>query len=110
MALNQVQVTFVNEAVRVHMERFVLALEVLDTFAADYAAIQGSADALPEDATVMDDNAAGTAPRADAPQLTGAQIKTLNDLSVSMSAVVTPSVKTTLISKMVRPLAVVLGQ
>jgi len=109
MALNQVQVDFVNEAARPHMEEIIRALHVLDTFVADYDAIQGSADALPEDATVLDDGAGGTAPRTDAPQLTGVQVKTLRDLSNSMSAVVIQATKTVLISKMVRPLSQVLG-
>ena len=36
MALNEVQVRFVNEAARVHMEAMVRTLHVLDTFVANY--------------------------------------------------------------------------
>ena len=106
MALNQVQVDHINAAVRPHMEQIILALHVLDTFVADHDAIQAGSDALPEDATVLDD--AGDAPRDDAPQLTGAQVKTLRDLSAAMSAEISPAVKQTLISRMVRPLNAVL--
>lgn len=109
MALNQVQVKFINEAARVHMESIVKALHTLDTFVADYDALQATADALPEDATVMDDNTTGTAPRADAPQLTGLNVKQLRDFSASMSAVVNAAAKQVLVGKMVRPLGTVLG-
>lgn len=106
MPLNKVQQDFINTAARPHMEVIVRVLHELDTFTADYDALQSSADAIPEDATVMDD--AGGAPRTDAPQLTGAQVKMLRDLSAQMSAIVTPVVKETLISKMVRSLGSVL--
>ncbi len=56
----------------------------------------------------MTDDRGGTAPRADAPELTGLVLKQLRDFSASMSAIVTPAAKTTLISKMVRSLGVVL--
>ncbi len=106
MPLNRVQQDFVNEAARPHMEVIVRVLHELDTFVADYDALQGSVDALPEDATVIDD--AGSGPRTDVPGLTGAQIKTLRDLSAAMSAEVNPTTKDVLISKMVRALSAVL--
>lgn len=108
MPLNQVQVDHVNEAVRPHMETLIRVLHELDTFVADHDALQNSADALPTDTTVMDDGPGGTAPRTDAPQLTGAQVQTLRDLSANMSAEVNAATKDILIGKMVRPLAVVL--
>lgn len=108
MALNQIQRDFVNGAARPHMETVVRILHELDTFVADYDALQASSDALPEDATVMDDNTSGTGPRTDAPQLTGALVKALRDYSAAMSAVVTANAKQTLIGKMVRALSVVL--
>jgi len=88
------------------METFIRAVHDLDVFVADYDAVQSSTDALPEDATVLDD--AGAVPRADAPELTGAELKTLRDLSAGMSMVLTPTVKQTLISRMVRSLNAVL--
>jgi len=106
MALNQVQQDFVNGAARPHMEVIVRVLHELDTFVADYDALQLSADALPEDVTPLDD--AGAAPRDDAPQLTGANVKALRDFSANMSLVVGGVAKTTLIAKMVRALSVVL--
>lgn len=106
--MNQVQVKFINEAARPHMEDIVRALHILDTFIADYDALQASTDALPEDTTVLNDNKTGDAPREDAPTLTGANVKALRDFSANMSAIVTPAAKTVLIGKMVRPLSVVL--
>lgn len=102
MALNQVQADFVNNAARPHMEEVVKALHVLDTYVADYDALQASGDALPVDATVLDD--ALTAPRDDAPQLTGADLQNLRDFSANMSAVVGATAKQVLIGKMVRTL------
>lgn len=102
MPLTQVQNSFVNEAVRPHMETIVRILHELDTFVADYDAMQASPDALIEDATVLDDG------RPDAPALTGANLKSLRDFSANMSAVVTPAAKEVLVGKMVRSLAVVL--
>lgn len=102
MPLNEVQSRFVNEAARPHMESIVRILHELDTFVADYDAIQGSSDALVEDATILDDG------RTDAPLLSGANIKSLRDFSANMSAIVSPSAKDVLISKMVRALSTVL--
>ncbi len=106
MAFNIVQQKFVGETARVHLERVVRILNDLDTYVANFDAIQSGPDALPEDGTVLDD--AGAAPRADAPQLEGVILKQLRDFSVSMSAVVNPTVKEILIQKMVRPLSSVL--
>ena len=108
MPLNQVQIDFVNEAARPHLETFIRAVHELDTFVADYDALQGTADSIPEDATVLDDGDGGTAPRADAPTLTGADLKNLRDFSANASAVLTAPANAALIARMVRPLAVVL--
>ena len=109
MPLNGVQIAFVNEAARQHMENIVRSLHQLDTFVLDYDAIQATADALPVDATVLDDNAAGDAPREGAPTLTGLNVKQLRDFSAAMSAEISPAAKLVLIGKMVRALNVVLG-
>ncbi len=102
MPLNEVQNSHVQEAVRPHMETIIRVLHDLDTFVADHDALQGSADALSETNAPLDDG------RTDAPVLTGAQVKTLRDLSASMSLVIDAPTKETLVSKMVRPLALVL--
>lgn len=106
MALNKVQQDFINSAARPHMETMIKILHDLDTFIADYDALQSGIDSISEVGTVLDD--AGDNPRSDAPQLTGSDVKSLYNLSVSMSAVVSSSVKTTLISRMVRSLNIVL--
>lgn len=110
MPLNEVQVDHVNGVVRPFLERLILALDTIDTFVAEYDALQGGANALPTDGTVLDDGAGGTAPRTDAPQLTGAQVALLRDRAASMSAVLSASEKRTLIDKMVRDLATIRGQ
>ncbi len=107
--MNQVQIDFINNTVRPQMETIIRDLHELDTFVADYDAIQAGSDAIPEDATVMNDNRTGDAPRSDAPELTGAQIKVLRDLSASMSAIIDGPTKQTLVSRMVRALATVLS-
>jgi len=106
MALNQVQQDFVNGAFRPFLETVIKFIHDADTFNADYNALQAGPDALPEDATVLDDD--GVAPRSDAPELTGLNVKQLNDFVASMSAVLTPTAKQVLIGKMVRSLNLVL--
>ena len=106
MALNTVQQDFVNNAARPHMEVLVRILHELDTYIADYDAIQSTSDVLPTDANVLDD--AGISPRDDAPNLTGADLQTMRDLSANMSAISTGGVKTVLISKMKRSLSSIL--
>ena len=107
MALNRVQKDHINGAVRPHMETLVRILHELDTFVADHDALQGSGDALEVNGTVMNDGD-GDNPRTDAPQLSGAQIKTLRDLSAAMSLEVNAATKAVLVGKMVRPLSAVL--
>jgi hypothetical protein len=106
MALNKVQQDFINNAARPHMEEMIRMVHVLDTYIADYNAIQASVDALPIDATILDD--AGASPRSDAPQLTGADLANMESFSTSMSAVVGAAAKQVLIGKMVRNLNTVL--
>ena len=97
--MNQVQIDFINTAARPQMELLVRVLHELDTFVADYDALQGGPDAIAEDATVMDDNAAGDGPRDDAPTLSGEEVKTIRNLSASMSAEVSAPVKSILIAR-----------
>ena len=106
MPLNQVQQDFVNNAARPHMEEMIRMVHVLDTYIADYDALQATADSLPIDATVLDD--AGATPRDDAPILTGADLQNMRNFSNSMSAVIGTAAKQTLVGKMVRNLNTVL--
>ena len=106
MALNQVQQDFINNAARPHMESMIRIVHELDTFIADYDALQATADALAVDAVVLDD--AGSAPRSDAPNLTGADIQNMRNFSQNMSLVIGNTAKTVLIGKMVRSLNTVL--
>ena len=95
-----------NVAFRQFLETAIRFVHDADTFNADYAALQASPNALPEDTTVLDD--AGANPRADAPELTGLNVKQLNDIVAAMSAELTPTAKQVLIGKMVRSLNTVL--
>ena len=106
MALNQVQQDFVNNAARPHLEVMIRIIHQLDTFIADYDAIQATGDALPTDTTILDD--AGAAPRDDAPNLTGTDLANMKTFSANMSAVVGATAKNVLIGKMVRELSSVL--
>ena len=107
--MNQVQIKHVNETARPFMESLVKIKHDLDVFVADYDALQAGNDALPEDSTVLDDNVTGNAPRDDAPQLIGQNLKALRDFAASMSSVVSAQAEQVLIQKMVRSLAVVLN-
>src|SRR5687768_392321 len=99
MALSEVQVKFVNEVVRPMIERVILFRSQLDAFVLDkierVILFRSQLDAfvldfdnqqtpVPTNATVMDDNSSGTAPRTDAPQLTGAQITSLRNFCAGM--------------------------
>ncbi len=101
--LNEVQIAFVNEAARPHIEQIIKAIYRLDTFVADYDAIQATCEVLPIDGTVLDDG------RTDAPALTGADLVLLRNFSETMSGNVSAAAKEALIGKMVRSLNVVLG-
>lgn len=100
MALNQVQVKFVNEVVRPHIERLIRFASELDAFNADFANQQTP---LPTDATVLTDNTDGTAARADAPQLTGAMVSSLATFSTNMRTQINAASLNALIAAAVRP-------
>lgn len=104
---NQVQRDFINNAARPHMEEMIRMIHVLDTYIADYNALQASADVLPTTAAILDDGT-DTAPRDDAPQLSGEDLANMATFSANMSAVVGAVAKQTLIGKMVRNLNSVL--
>lgn len=104
---NQVQRDFINNAARPHMEEMIRMVHVLDTYVADYDALQASSDALPTNAVVLDDGT-DTTPRDNAPQLSGADLANMATFSANMSAVVGTVAKQTLIGKMVRNLNTVL--
>lgn len=105
MSLNPIQVAHVNGVIRPFLETLVGAKDAMDTFVAEYDALQDGPNALPEDATIMLDGADGTVSRVDAPLMTGAIIKTIRDRAASMSAVITPTEFAILIDLMVRDLA-----
>ena len=106
VALNQVQQDFINNAARPHMESMIRILHDLDTFIADYDALQASVDALATTTVVLDD--AGASPRTDAPNLTGTDSQNMRNFSANMSLVVGAPAKQALIGKMVRNLNTVL--
>jgi hypothetical protein len=95
MALNPVQVKFVNEVVRPMVERLILFRSELDAFVLDF---DNQQTALPTTAVALDDNAAGTAPRTDAPAITGAQATSLRTFCVSMRDQITPASLNTLVN------------
>lgn len=105
MALNPVQVQFVNEVVRPMVEKLILFRSQMDAFVLDFDNQQSP---LPTNATVLDDNAAGTAPRTDAPNITGAQATNLRNFCFGMRDQITPTSLNTLIQVSVRPLEQIL--
>jgi hypothetical protein len=100
MALNQTQVKFVNEAIRPMVEELILFKSKLDAFVLDF---DNQQTPLPTNATVLDDNDAGTAPRIDAPQITGAQATSLRTFCFNMSAQITPASLAALVNVSARP-------
>lgn len=107
MPLNQVQVKFVNEAVRPTIERLIFFRSQLDAFVLDY---DNQQTVLPTTATVLDDNADGSAPRPDAPQLTGAQVASLRTFCANMRDQISTTALNTLVNVAVRPVEMILRQ
>ena len=105
MALTQPQAKFVNEAVRPMIEKLILFRSQLDAFVLDFDNQQAP---LPTNATVLDDNADGSAPRADAPQLTGAQVSQLRTFAANMRDQISGTALNTLVSVAVRPVEAIL--
>lgn len=105
MALTQVQVRFVNDTVRPMLESLILFHDRLKNFVDDYDNQQSP---LPTDATVLTDNTDGSAARADAPQLTGANVQSLRTFCANMRDQVTTANRNALIAVMVRDLNTVL--
>lgn len=105
MALNTVQVKFVNEAARPMIERLILFRSQLDAFVIDF---DNQQTPLPTDATVLTDNEAGTAARTDAPQLTGAQMNQLRLFCANMRDQISGTALNTLVGLSVRSIETIL--
>ena len=106
MALNQVQQDKVQELIRPQLDIMIRAKRDLENFVTDFDAFQLTSDALPTDATVLDD--AGAAPREDAPTLVGTDIQNIRNFSENMAAVIGTTAEQVLIGKMKRTLSSVL--
>lgn len=107
MPLTQQQVQFVNGTCRPMIERLIRLRSELDAFVLDFANQQTP---LPTNAVNLDDNDAGTAPRADAPTLQGTHTSQLNTLCTNMRDVISGATLNTLAQLSVRPIETVLRQ
>lgn len=105
MALNPVQVKFVNEVVRPMVEKLIRFRSELDAFTLDFA---NQLTPLPTTAAALDDNSTGTAPRTDAPNITGAQVVSLNTFCTNMRDQISGASLNTLVSVAVRPVEQIL--
>jgi hypothetical protein len=105
MPLNPVQVKYVNEVIRPMVENLIRFRSELDAFVLDF---DNQQDPLPTDAVPLDDNADGSAPRTDAPEITGAQCTQLRNFALGMRDQITPATLNTLINVSVRPLEQIL--
>jgi hypothetical protein len=99
MALNQNQVRFVNDVVRPMVEQLILLRSKLDAFVLDF---DNQQTPLPTNSVVLDDNETGTAPRTDAPTITGAQCTQLRTFCVGMRDQITGTSLNTLTQLSVR--------
>jgi hypothetical protein len=99
MALNQVQVKFVNEAIRPMIEKLIRFRSELDALVVDF---DNQQTPLPTDGTVLTDNTDGSAPRADAPQITGAQATALRTFCAGMRDQINASAHNILVQLSVR--------
>lgn len=100
-ALNEVQRTFVGDVARPMVERLIAFRAELDLFIQDYdnqqAPVLNNADQL-------GDNAAGTAPRTDAPILTGANLASLRTFCGNMVTQLSDANRNAMIALAVRDL------
>jgi hypothetical protein len=105
MALDPVQVAFVNESVRPTIEKLIQFRYALDAFVLDF---DNQQNPLPTDATVLDDNATGTAPRTDAPQIAGSEATQLRNFAANMRDQISSVALDSLVELAVRPVAVII--
>lgn len=105
MALNQVQVKLVNEVVRPWIEQVIRMTSQMDAFLLD---MNNQQVPLPTTAVNLDDNADGTAPRADAPVLTGQMVENLRLFTTTMRGAVSAQALQQLVSASVRPVEQIL--
>ena len=106
MPLNPVQVRDVQEMIRPMIEEIILLCDTFDTFIRDY---DNQQTPIPNTgSTPLDDNADGTAPRSDAPTITGAQVGQLRTFVGNMRAQVSAANLNALIELLAQPLAAIL--
>jgi hypothetical protein len=100
--INQVQRTFVQGSARQHIETVIRFKSLLDSYVDDY---DNQQTPIAETADIINDNRDLTAPRDDAPNLTGNDLKTLRDLSQIMSNTLDTAYENDLISLAARPVS-----
>jgi hypothetical protein len=105
ISLNPVQRAFVNETVRPMIERLIQFRYELDAFVLDYDNQQAP---IPTLADVLNDNADGTAPRTDAPELQGSQLLQLRNFAANMRDQISGAALNALVSLAVRDVLTVM--
>ena len=105
MPLNEVQVKFVNEAIRPVVETLIKVESQLSSFVLDF---DNQQNPIPTDGTVLDDGAGGAAPRADAPQVTGANATQFREFANNMATQINGAALADLIKLAVRPVSVII--
>ena len=103
--LNEVQRAFISETVRPFLEDMVRITSRMDTFMLDY---DNQQNAIATTETDLGDGVDGTAPRTDAPVMTGTQLGTLRTIVTTMRAGITAGQYNALISLLVRDLNTVI--
>lgn len=100
MPLNTVQVAFVNESARPMVESLIRYRSELEAFVLQF---DNQQDAIPTSAVALDDNSTGTAPRDDAPLLTGQRVSQLRTFANDMFSQIDSVALDILVSLAVRP-------
>lgn len=99
IALNEVQRTYVNEVARPMIERLIAFRYALDAFVLD---TDNQQTPIANVADVLNDNADGSAPRSDAPQLLGSHITSLRNFAAGMRDQISAGALNTLVQVSVR--------
>lgn len=102
--LNEVQRAYINGTCRPMIERLIKLCDELDSFLLEAANQQTPITNNGDD---LGDGASGTAPRTDAPKLTGAQIASLVTFATNLRAQINASALNTLVSVAVRDVATI---
>lgn len=107
ISLDPVQRAYINEVARPMIENLIRFRYQLDAFVLD---TDNQQNPIPNISDVLNDNDSGTAPRSDAPQITGANITQLRNFAASMRDQISQTALTALVKLAVRDVQTIISR